>query len=207
MRLPARLYGWGFRSLEETCGPAYLATLKTALPSMAGPGELRPQLADLWGGPECWGEGASKEDRWRQVLASGSRAGQEMIRVWDGLQQEKQQVFRWLGGEEPKVLACGVEGIGDGSVSGETRRRLTEARENWRAKVLTKKLRRCGLRQQGRPGPGGRGIGCPRHGCWHCLELIQACLVLSLQKGLQATCAFPHQHARAGWGRRSRGGL
>ena len=56
-------------------------------------------------GPECWGEGTSNEDRWRQVLASGSRAGQDMTRVWDGLQQEKQQVFRWLGGEEPKVLA------------------------------------------------------------------------------------------------------
>ena len=33
-----------------------------------------------------------------------------------------------------------MEWIEDGSVSGETRRRLTEARENWRAKVLTKRL-------------------------------------------------------------------
>ena len=107
---------------------------------MAGPGRLRPQLADLWGGPECWGEGARTEDRWRQVLASGSRAGQEITRIWEGLQQEKREVFQWLGEEEPKVLACGTAGIGDGSVNGETRRRLTEARENWRAKVLAKGL-------------------------------------------------------------------
>ena len=27
IRLPARLHGWGFRSLADSCGPAYLATL------------------------------------------------------------------------------------------------------------------------------------------------------------------------------------
>ena len=140
VRQPARLYGWGMRSLEESCGPAYLATLETALPFMAGPGGIRPQLAALWGGPECWGEGARTEDRWRTALASGSRAGEEMTRVWEALQQEKRQVFRWLEEEEPKVLACDVAGIGDGSVTGDTRRRLTEARENWRAKVMDKGL-------------------------------------------------------------------
>ena len=37
VRLPARLHGWGLRSLEDSCGPAYLATLETAIPFMSGP--------------------------------------------------------------------------------------------------------------------------------------------------------------------------
>ena len=63
--LPARLYGWGLRSLEDSCGPAYLATLETAIPYMAGRGNICPQLAGLWGGEECWGEEAPEETRWR----------------------------------------------------------------------------------------------------------------------------------------------
>ena len=56
--LPVRLYGWGLRSLEQTCGPAYLGGLETAVPHMAGQGSICPHLAQIWGGPECWGEGA-----------------------------------------------------------------------------------------------------------------------------------------------------
>ena len=54
VRLPARLYGWGLRSLEDSCATAYLATLETAIPYMAGRGKICPQLAGLWGGEECW---------------------------------------------------------------------------------------------------------------------------------------------------------
>ena len=32
VRLPVKLYGWGLRSLQETCGPAYLGALETAIP-------------------------------------------------------------------------------------------------------------------------------------------------------------------------------
>jgi hypothetical protein len=81
VRLPARLYGWGFRSLETSCGPAYLGTLETALPYMSGLGQVCPQLAETWGGEECWGVGAPIEDRCRCVLALGCSKGKELRRV------------------------------------------------------------------------------------------------------------------------------
>ena len=52
IRLPARLHGWGLRSLEDSCGPAYLATLETAIPFMSGPKGICNQLSHLWGGEE-----------------------------------------------------------------------------------------------------------------------------------------------------------
>ena len=50
VRLPVRLHGWGFRSLKDTCGPAWLGTLETAVPYMAGIGEVCTQLGEAWGG-------------------------------------------------------------------------------------------------------------------------------------------------------------
>ena len=58
VRLPSRLYGWGFRSLKESCGPAYIGMLETAVPYMAGLGKICPKQAVKWGGEECWGEAA-----------------------------------------------------------------------------------------------------------------------------------------------------
>ena len=43
------------RSLEDSCGPAYLATRETAIPFMAGRGKVCPQLAGLWGGGSAGG--------------------------------------------------------------------------------------------------------------------------------------------------------
>ena len=36
VRLPVQLHGWGFRSMEENCGPAFLGTLETAIHFMTG---------------------------------------------------------------------------------------------------------------------------------------------------------------------------
>ena len=58
VRLPVRLHGWGFRSLRDTCGPAWLGTLETAVPYMAGRGEVCTQLEEGWGGRESGGEDA-----------------------------------------------------------------------------------------------------------------------------------------------------
>ena len=53
VRLPVKLYGWGLRSLKETCGPAYLGALETAIPYMAARGNICPQLEQTWGGSDC----------------------------------------------------------------------------------------------------------------------------------------------------------
>ena len=50
VRLPVKLHGWGFRSLAETCIPAYLGTLETSIPRMA---TISPILQQTWGGAEC----------------------------------------------------------------------------------------------------------------------------------------------------------
>ena len=36
MRLPVWLHGWGFQSMEESCGSVFLETLETAFPFMTG---------------------------------------------------------------------------------------------------------------------------------------------------------------------------
>ena len=136
VRQPVRLYGWGLRSLEDLCGPAYIGTLETALPFMAGRGiQLCPQLAEVWGGPECWGEEEDEKRRWRRVLESGSREGEELRREWGRIRLEAIQCSRYLTEEVPEVFRAIDEGVGDGSVSGATRTRVVEARENLRAKV------------------------------------------------------------------------
>ena len=107
---------------------------------MAGVGEICPPLAQLWGGEECWGEEADPSQRWRVVLSSGCREGEEVRRVWSTLQGEARASADFLGEEVPSILASPVEGIGDGSTSGETRGKVVTAMEHLRSKVLSKVL-------------------------------------------------------------------
>ena len=46
VRLPVRYYGWGFRSAEDICGPAFLGTLEAAIPRMT---QICPAMAQVWG--------------------------------------------------------------------------------------------------------------------------------------------------------------
>ena len=48
MRLSIRLHGWGFRSLAETCGPAYLGAL--GQPSPTWPPGTSSALSGSWSG-------------------------------------------------------------------------------------------------------------------------------------------------------------
>ena len=136
VRQPARLHGWGLRSLREVCGPAWLGTLETAVPFMAGMGKVCPQLA---GGEECWAEGAP-DDRWRCMLESGCVEGRELEQLWGRVTGEAVLCCNFLGEELPGVMAAPTGSIGDGSVTGSTRGKVVEARENLRAKVLDKVL-------------------------------------------------------------------
>ena len=140
VRLPVRLHGWGLRSLEDSCGPAYIGALETAIPYTAGLDKICPMMEDTWGGEDCWGEVALVQNRWRKVLASGCNEGQELHRAWTRIQTEGRNAAEWLGEDVPSVLDTPVEGVGDGSVSGATRKRVVEQVENMRAKVLEKSL-------------------------------------------------------------------
>ena len=137
LRLPVKQYGWGVRRLEETCGPAYLGALETALPYMDS---IAPCMEGVWGGRECWGGAADTDRRWSVVLSSGSREGRELREVWSKLKGEAVESADWLGREVEEVFVAGVEGVGGGSVTGETRGKIVEAREKTRALLLSKAL-------------------------------------------------------------------
>ena len=98
-------------------------------------------MASVWGGEDCWGENAPSEDRWRCVLSSGCSIGDELRTSWERIQNEARISAEWLGEEIPGVLNVAVEGIGDGSVSGDTQGKVVEAIENTRSKVLDKSLK------------------------------------------------------------------
>ena len=107
---------------------------------MTGVEGICPQLENLWGGEDCWGEGAPTETRWRQVLASNCSMAGEMRRSWEKIQLEARQTSDWLQEPMPEVITTPLVGLGEGSTSGKTRGRVVEAIECSRAKVLAKAL-------------------------------------------------------------------
>ena len=109
---------------------------------MAGRGEtvLAPQMATVWGGAERWGLEASTDNRWRTLLDSGCAEGREVRLVLETLTEEYAASQGWLESGLEGALGASIEGIGDGSVSGETRGHIMECLENSRAKVLVKAL-------------------------------------------------------------------
>ena len=107
IRLPVKLYGWGFRSLAETCLPAYLGTLETSVPRM---GTISPILQQTWGGDECWGSGANSDTRWSALLGSGCREAEEITRGWNIPTTEAQQAANWLGCDVEKVFSISIAG-------------------------------------------------------------------------------------------------
>ena len=50
--------------------------------------------------------------RWRVMLESGSREGEELRRVWDKLRQEEVQAAAWLDEEVHSSFQVEVEGVG-----------------------------------------------------------------------------------------------
>ena len=123
--------------MEETCGPAFLGALETAIPYMS---DIAPLMEGVWGGAECWGDGADTGTRWRVLLQSGCREGLELRRVWSHLCAEAVEASDLLGEEVKEVFQVREEGVGCGSVTGETRGKVVEAREMTRAKLLKQAL-------------------------------------------------------------------
>ena len=64
----------------------------------------------------------------------------ELARAWDLLQGEAKGMAVFLGEELDGSLAVPVIGMGDGSVNGSTRKKVTEQREKLRGSVIGKGL-------------------------------------------------------------------
>ena len=71
--------------------------------------------------------------------------------MWQSLKQEVSQSRNYLGKELDGLLVADVQGAGDGSEDGSTRRNITIWMEDTRARVLTKALEKY-PDQKARPG-------------------------------------------------------
>ena len=63
-----------------------------------------------------------------------------MRRAWDKLTMEEREAREWLGSDVGEVFDVPLVGLGKGSVTGETRKKITSSRENTLALVLAKSL-------------------------------------------------------------------
>ena len=76
------------------------------------------------------------------MLELGCRTGRELLVSWEILQKEAEQCSTFLGQELDGHLAVQVEGMGEGSVDGKTRRLVVQQREELRGAVLKEALSR-----------------------------------------------------------------
>ena len=129
IRQPVRLGGFGFRSLADTVGPAFIGALEQSVPFFCGENGICPQLAEQLGGEECFGEEATGDERWRVMLNSGCREGEELRKVWNLLKLEEEQAAAWLGEEVQENLGAQVERVGGNSTDGSTRGKVSEERD------------------------------------------------------------------------------
>ena len=135
-----RLGGFGLCSHRDTIGPAFIGALEQAVPFFCGENGICPQLADSLGGEECFGEDAAGDRRWRVMLESGSREGEELRRVWQALKAEEQQAAVWLGRDAQESLSVQVESVGGNSCDGSTRGKISEERDKAWANLIVKSL-------------------------------------------------------------------
>jgi hypothetical protein len=75
-------------------------------------------------------------------LESGCRIGRELAVSWETLQREARQCCTFLSQDLDGHLATAVEGIGEGSEDGSTRKAIVQQREELRGAVLTEALTR-----------------------------------------------------------------
>ena len=133
--LPVKCGGLGLRDQVQLSPAAYVAGLEQALPFFGGEKGICPPLEQLGGG------GMSSAERWRPLLERGGRTATELAGAWNALTREAREMSEYLGEELSGALANPVEGAGDGSTDGGTRKTVVTQLENLRHRVLTKHLK------------------------------------------------------------------
>ena len=74
------------------------------------------------------------------MLGSGCKEGVEMRRAWEKLTEVETEAREWLGSEVGEVFNVPLAGLGKGSVTGETRKKIISAKEDTLALLLAKAL-------------------------------------------------------------------
>ena len=124
IRQPVKMGGLGLRNQVELSPAAYIGGLEQALPHFTGEGGVCQQLTGVLG------DGQGQVDkRWRPLLQSGCRTGRELTQAWGVLQGEARQCAEYLEQDLAGALAVPLEGVGEGSVDGSTRRTVVQQRE------------------------------------------------------------------------------
>ena len=104
------------------------------LPHFGGEHGVCQNLAHLIDGDEE----ERVENRWKPLITSGCRTGQELARAWEHLQKEATESCQYLEEELSGYLRCTKEGIGEGAVDGSTRSKVSVEMEKRRAAILKK---------------------------------------------------------------------
>ena len=132
--LPIKSGGLGLRSQLDLSPAAWVGALEQALPFFSGEKGVCPPLAEL--------SGSEEEDlhRWRPLLESGLRTGEELGQAWATLKLRAQQMADYLGEELDGALEVEVEGAGMGCTTGATRMAVTTQLEELTLATLTKHL-------------------------------------------------------------------
>ena len=102
----------GLRSLVDTAPAAFIGSVEMALPFLTGEDGLCPLLEPLIGNPRA----GDKATRWRTLLTSGSRTGEEFLASCNLLKREAEDCTAYLGEELEGELSVAVDKLGDGRV-------------------------------------------------------------------------------------------
>ena len=137
IRQPVKMGGLGIRSQLELSPAAFIGGLEQALPHFTGAGGVCQQLVGVVGD----GQG-QVSNRWQPLLNSGCRTGRELAHALALLQREATECAGYLAQDLVGALAVPVEGAGEGSVDGSTRRSIVQQREELRGAVLKVSLTR-----------------------------------------------------------------
>ena len=135
--LPVKSGGLGLRSQVQQSPAAWIGALEQVVPFFS---EFCPLVGHISG------MGERSLQRWRPLLQSGLRTGQELRAAWDNLVDEVTEMSRYLGEEElGGALDVPVEAAGlyqgEPSCSGATRMRVVAQLESLRLKSMEKHLK------------------------------------------------------------------
>ena len=127
--------GFGLQDQVQLSPAAYLAGLEQAVPFFGGEKGICPPLGQLGGGSQGVAE------RWKPLLEGGGRTAREFKAAWEVLTAEAREMCSFLNEDLTGALALPVEGAGDGSTDGGTRKAVVTQLENLRHRMLSKHLK------------------------------------------------------------------
>ena len=130
-RSPVKSGGLGIRNKERLSYAAYIGGVEQAVSSFTGPDGVCHQLENLIGNMEEIGW----QEKWKAMIDSGCRTGQEFRMAWETLQKEAIQCCEYLGMDISGPLSISTEGAGEGSVDGSTRKLAIDQLEELRGAV------------------------------------------------------------------------